>query len=91
MKRTFSAAELKQLALRREMPPCEMRSFSAKHEGTLSSVNHIPFVEAFLLQLGDETQHTRVLELLSTCERDFRGGKIAYTPPCSTQLTSSRA
>ena len=50
MKRTFSAAELKQLALRREiMPPCEMRSFSAKHEGSLSSVNHVPFVEAFLL------------------------------------------
>ena len=90
MKSKFSASELKGMALNGEVPgaPCEIRAFCANHETMVGSLNHADFVEAFVLQLGANEQHGRILELLAACGRGFVGQKIAYKPPHGVQLTS---
>ena len=58
------------------------------HETMVGSLNHADFVKAFVLQLGANEQHSRILELLAACGRGFVGQKIAYKPPHGVQLTS---
>ena len=88
MKCKHSAATLKQMSLSGVLIRCEMRSFAAYHSSLLDASNHIDFVEAFLLQLGAVWQHPSILSLLSTCNRNFLNGKIAYKPPMEKQITS---
>jgi len=88
MKFKHSAAELKSLALARALSRHEARAFAAFHADTLDAANHTDYVAAFVLQLGAPAQHAAILTLLAGCVRDFRGGKIAYKPPNTPQLTS---
>ena len=46
------------------------------------------YVEAFVLQIGQREQHKKILSLLSSMDRAFSNGKIAYKPPGERQLTS---
>lgn len=76
------------MAITGDVKGCEMRAFASRHAGTLDALNHIDYVEAFVLQLGVPAQHSSILASLATCTREFRGHKIAYKPPGTQQLTS---
>lgn len=84
----YPAFALREMAIEGSIACCEIRSFAAHHSCTLNASNHEDFVDAFLLQLSSPAQHETIISLLSSCERDFRGGKIAYRPPGSTLITS---
>jgi hypothetical protein len=79
-----------QMSLSGHIVGCEMRSFAANHSSVLDASNHVDYVEAFVLQLGEKVQHEAILSLLSSFDRSFSNGKIAYRPPGGggRQLTS---
>ena len=88
MRAKYEATDLRAMALACAIPgaPCEARAFAAHHDATLAADNHLAYVEAFVLQLGDHTQHAAILSLLSSCTRGFSQHKIAYKPPGARQL-----
>ena len=88
MKSKHSASALKEMALSGSLVGCEMRSFAANHSSVLDASNHTDYVEAFVLQIGQREQHGAILSLLSSMDRAFSNGKIAYKPPGERQLTS---
>ena len=85
MKSKHSASTLKEMSLSGSLVGCEMRSFAANHCSVLDASNHM---EAFILQIGQREQHEKILSLLSSMDRAFSNGKIAYKPPGERQLTS---
>ena len=88
MKPKYPAAELRLQVLHGRISPCEIRAFAAYHKETLNETNHTAFVEAFVMQLGAAAQHTKILDILSVCAREFKAGKISYKPPGRPVITS---
>ena len=88
MKRKHSASALKEMSLSGSLVGCEMRSFAANHSSVLDASNHMDYVEAFVLQIGEREQHQKILSLLASVDRAFSNGKIAYKPPGERLLTS---
>ena len=71
MKSKHSASTLKEMSLSGSLVGCEMRSFAANHCSVLDASNHMDYVEAFILQIGQREQHEKILSLLSSMDRAF--------------------